>query len=300
MAQSPEYPDLRWMQPRSWTDDNRTAGQARVIVIHTTEGSAHGQSAMDGAKYDQRRTDGTSAHYYVDSSGVVQCVRTSDRAHTAMPSGNRIGIHYELCGRAKWGNAEWTSEYADAMLRHAARQAARDARKYGIPVRWLSANEVRQGLRGFCGHAQISDAFRESTHTDPGGGFPWPRFLAMVSAELNPIEPKENDMTAAELVAELKKGEESELFRLLRGITWRYPAVDKVGTANDQSALFVFGRINDNAQTAADAVVELERKLIEVTGRLSALAEQVGQILEAVQELQSTAPPAQSSATAQD
>ena len=33
MAQSPEYPDLPWMPPRSWTDANRTAVQ--LIVIHT-------------------------------------------------------------------------------------------------------------------------------------------------------------------------------------------------------------------------------------------------------------------------
>ena len=58
MAQSPEYPDLRWMPPRAWTNANRTSAQ--LIVIHTTEGSAHGQSAEAGAAYDQRRTEPVS------------------------------------------------------------------------------------------------------------------------------------------------------------------------------------------------------------------------------------------------
>jgi hypothetical protein len=183
MAQSPEYPDLRWMPPKSWTDANRSSVQ--LIVIHTTEGSAHGQSAEDGASYDQRRTDGTSTHYFVDSDSVVQCVRTADQAHTARSQGNRRGIQNELCGRT---TLDWGGAYAQAMLRRAAKQAARDAKKWGIPVRKLSPSQVADGMKGFCGHADITYAFPQDggTHTDPGKNFPWSQFLGMVQAELTP------------------------------------------------------------------------------------------------------------------
>jgi N-acetyl-anhydromuramyl-L-alanine amidase AmpD len=203
MAQSPEYPDLKWVPPKSWTNANRSSVQ--LIVIHTTEGSAHAQSAEDGAAYDARRTDGTSAHYFVDSNTVVQCVRTNDQAHTARSQGNRRGIQYELCGRAGWSAATWAGDYQQAMLRLAARQAARDAKKWDIPVRHLTVAQVAAGAKGFCSHHDITRAFPQDngSHTDPGPNFPWTQFLNLVRAEL-----EEDDMPTAEEIARA---------------TWAYP-----------------------------------------------------------------------------
>src|SRR5690349_18837128 len=174
------------MPSKSWTNANRTAVQ--LIVIHTTEGSSRGESAEDGAAYDQRRTDGTSTHYFHDNDSTVQCVRTEDQAHAARTQGNRRGIQHELCGRA--GSLDWQSPYAQAMLARAAKQAARDAKKWGIPVRHLSVAQVADGAKGFCGHVDVTRAFPQDngTHTDPGPNFPWSEFLDMVRDELNPQE----------------------------------------------------------------------------------------------------------------
>jgi hypothetical protein len=170
------------MPPKSWTDANR--GSVQLIVIHTTEGSAHSQSAEDGAAYDQRRTDGTSTHYFHDSDSTVQCVRTADIAHTARTQGNKRGIQHELCG--KGGSIDWSGGYAQAMLKRAAKQCARDAEKWGIPIRKLSAGQVADGVKGFCGHVDITNAFPQDNgdHTDPGSRFPWSQFLGFVQEEL--------------------------------------------------------------------------------------------------------------------
>jgi hypothetical protein len=184
VTQSTEYPDLKWMPPASWTNANRTSVQ--LVVIHTTEGSEGSTSAEDGAAYDQRRTDGTSTHFFHDSDSTVQCVRTEDIAHAARHQGNLRGIQHELCGSAYQGSAGWADAVSQGTLRQAARQCARDARKWGIPVRKLTVAQVADGVKGFCGHVEITYAFPQDngTHTDPGPTFPWSQFLDMVRAEL--------------------------------------------------------------------------------------------------------------------
>jgi hypothetical protein len=213
MANSPEYPDLTWVVPRSWRNANRTSVQ--LIVIHDTEGSSHALSAEDGAAYDARRTDGTSAHYFVDSNSVVQCVRTDDVAHTARAQGNARGIQYELCARASWSKAKWLdAAYGRPMLMRAARQCARDARKWGIPVRKLTPTQVAAGTKGFCGHADITKAFPadKGSHTDPGANFPWDEFLAMVNAAMG-VKPREVKTVKIQVtVPELRQGDDDDDF----------------------------------------------------------------------------------------
>lgn len=197
MAQSKEYPDLAWVEPKSWTNANRTSVQ--LVVIHDTEGSAHGQSAEDGAAYDARRTDGTSTHYFHDSNSTVQCVLTADQAHTARTQGNRRGIHHELCAKASWSRSKWLDpSYGLPMLRRAAKQVARDCKKWGIPVRKLTPGQVADGVKGICGHADITKAFPQDngTHTDPGANFPWDTFIDLVRDLVNP--PKEPRVVAFE------------------------------------------------------------------------------------------------------
>jgi N-acetyl-anhydromuramyl-L-alanine amidase AmpD len=203
MAQSKEWPDLKWIPPKSYTPDDRGKGDIKWVVIHDTEGSAHGQSAEDGARYNQTRDDGTSAHYFFDNNSGVHCVHSSDRAHTARRTGNLYGLQYELCGRASWSQATWLNDYGRAMLELTAEQVARDCKKFDIPVRHLTVAQVRNKERGICSHWDITRAFPEDngTHTDPGPNFPWTHFLNRVRFYLAPPK-EEDDMPDAQEVAE--------------------------------------------------------------------------------------------------
>ncbi len=225
MPKSAEYPDLTWVTPRSYTKLDRNYVQ--FIVIHDTEGSSHAQSAEDGAAYDARRTDGTSAHYFVDNTSIVQCVKTTDAAHTALYNGNTKGIQYELCARASFSKSKWLSaDYGLPMLKLAAKQVARDCIAWKIPARKITPAQMRNGEEGICGHVDVTYAYPEDggDHTDPGPNFPWAEFIRMVQDEM---ELELNDADKAWM-------KENILVPLTK--------VDSQGEANNNTQTSVIGR----------------------------------------------------------
>jgi len=190
--------------PRSYTS-GRKSGQPTVIVLHTTEGHEKATSAEDGAAYDQRREDGTSTHFFVDSNSIVQCVRTTDEAHTARSHGNDVGIQIEICGKAGQGSSGWADEASRATLENVARLCVQLRKKYPgrFPLRRLSPQQLRSGETGFAGHVDCTNAWPEDkgTHTDPGPTFPWASVLARIA------DLEDDDMNRDETLALLRSTE---------------------------------------------------------------------------------------------
>jgi N-acetyl-anhydromuramyl-L-alanine amidase AmpD len=204
MTQSPEYPDLPFVVPAHWAY-GRDGYSVQFIVVHYTAGSERSTSAEDGAAYDQRRADSVSTHYFVDSDSVVQCVQTRDRAYAALYNGNRKGIQYELCGTQQT-RAQWLDPASNATLWNAAKQMARDCRKYGIPVVHLTPAQARAGAKGIAGHDTCTLAWPEDNgdHMDPGSEFPWDILLqrintVMTGQGVNDVGTIDDPLQAAEL-----------------------------------------------------------------------------------------------------
>jgi hypothetical protein len=210
---STEYPDLTFVKPKAF-NTGRPDGPPLWIVVHTTEGSEGLRSAEDGAAYDKRRTDGTSTHYFHDQDTTVQCVLTKDRANAAKGTGNRRGIHHELCGRAAQNPTQWHDAASTGTLERFARQAARDAKRWNIPVRHLTVAQVRNFDRGFCSHSDITAAFGESDHTDPGRNYPWTETLNRVRAIMAPPKPQEDEVSAADVTSALEQPRPYKLARI--------------------------------------------------------------------------------------
>ncbi|MGA8117722.1 MAG: peptidoglycan recognition family protein [Actinocatenispora sp.] len=145
--------------------------RTQVVIIHATDNTASAESEAD---YATHRPDQTSAHLYVDGNSAVQAVRLDHIAFGALYNGNEIGIQFELCGLS--------NRISDATMREAAPLVAEVCRRYDIPIRKISASQVRNGVRGICGHADITKAFPQDhgDHTDPGASFPWSRFIGYV------------------------------------------------------------------------------------------------------------------------
>ena len=162
----------------------RTGGrQIDLIVIHTMEMDEKGETAESCAQWFRNPGAKVSAHFCVDADAIVQCVRDQDVGWHA-PGANHNGIGIEHAGRAKQTGREWSDAYSTAMLDRSATLVADLCRKYEIPGTWLYPVDLRAGKRGITTHRAVSDAFKRSSHWDPGQGFPIERYLALVRARV--------------------------------------------------------------------------------------------------------------------
>lgn len=154
------------------------SGQPTLVVIHSLEAPARRGLAWDLAN-GWIQTAGVSPHSMTDPGETVDLLGLGTIGwHCG--NGNQVGIGLEVTGYAAWSFAQWTTGDAFAAVRLDAKRAAEVAKACGIPLRWLSLSQIRNGERGFCTHADISATLGGTNHTDPGQGFPYAIFMQMV------------------------------------------------------------------------------------------------------------------------
>lgn len=155
------------------------------IVIHTGETPETLTTAEGMANYFARGEKVVSAHYTHDADSSVQCVKETDIAYHAPPNTGSIG--HELSGRAAQTSSEWQDAYSQRMLREqVAPQVAYELRRHGVPPVWLTVADLQAGKRGVTSHANVSQAFKKSTHWDPGPNFPVDQFMELVRSHIAP------------------------------------------------------------------------------------------------------------------
>lgn len=170
------------------------------VVIHATSppGAPGTSSSASGmahgtALYFRSRNAGGSAHYITDVNAEEHCVADEYIAYHAPPNTGSIGI--EICGEETYTRAEWLSpEVWPAVVRAQAR-AREVCHRFGVPWVRLTVADLLAGHHGVCGHVDVSNAWHQSDHSDPGNGFPWDRFLADLGAQASPY-PTGDDVPA--------------------------------------------------------------------------------------------------------
>jgi hypothetical protein len=93
------------------------------------------------------------------------------------PGASTNGFHVEHAGSARRQRDQWLQH--EATIRRGAFKVAVHAKKFGVPIRLLSADDLRRGRGGIVTHVTVSEVFH-GDHTDPGPGFPLDVFMAFV------------------------------------------------------------------------------------------------------------------------
>ncbi|HEX6970273.1 MAG TPA: N-acetylmuramoyl-L-alanine amidase [Micromonosporaceae bacterium] len=185
MAQSPDHPELRFVQARYYAR-GRPNGEPLWIVVHDMEAGEHSDRAENTAEYFRTMPDGrvVSSHYCADNNSVIQCVRLGDVAYTVgNTAGNYRGINWEFAGFARQTREQWLDDFGVAMFRQAAPYIRADAEKYGIPLKRCSVDDLKARRKGITSHNDLRLAYGGTTHTDPGPNFPWDEFMAIIQED---------------------------------------------------------------------------------------------------------------------
>lgn len=156
------------------------AGQAiNMVVIHDTEGSY--ASAI--ARFTDPK-EGVSAHYTFRSKdgALTQCVSEADTAYACGNLAyNQRSISIEHEGYAA-DPAHW---YTPEMLDASAKLVADICKRYHIPA----------DRAHIIGHSEVpaepphSGFGGNDHHTDPGSGWPWASYIALIKGYLAPPTP---------------------------------------------------------------------------------------------------------------
>lgn len=182
-------PNVKYVQGRNSYDDKDDWKYG--VAIHNTSNDA---SAADEASYATRRTDGVSAHLYVDDREIIQSIDLLARTgHAGSNNGNEHAVSVEVTGLNSWSRDKWLKSVNWSALGSA---LAWVCGQFGITVRRASVSEMRSNpkVKAFYSHDDMRQAWGGTDHTDPGPNFPWDRlFEAVLSGGAPPATAAEED-----------------------------------------------------------------------------------------------------------
>lgn len=178
-------PISRQFYPAQFIGPKRNLNKIRLIIIHCTASDKDGANI---AKYFNKHTPNktkegkdikTSAHYVVGDDGIYRCVEDDNVAYAVGPK-DPVAISIEVVGKGDWSEDKWMER--SKTIDNTARLVADLAVKYKIPIVPLriddlsytkDGDKIDKGNRGITTHLQVSKAFSDDGHGDPGPNFPY-------------------------------------------------------------------------------------------------------------------------------
>lgn len=238
------------------TFGKRTTGTKRIVILHTTENNL-GTRAESVLDYQVRSRTG-SYHRMTDKTGQVVLANSDDwQTWSTGNIGNDIALHLSIVWWAKTTRPEWLSE--TVLLNSVARVFAYWSRKYDIPLRKLTREQLLRREPGFAGHLE-AQVWGNTDHWDPGYHFPYDVVLDMArqinSAPAHVVEAEHTFMEAfmSEAVRSLINPEKEFSPGALLGI------LDATNWQTNKAVQGLYEALGLDYQAYIDACVEAERK----------------------------------------
>jgi hypothetical protein len=174
------------------------------VVIHSAVMPCEPGRARQLGAWNRDGATGGSWHYAVDPAETFQCSYDRFVCWHAPPNGNSLGIEMaDYPGHRPTGRTRaelhklrkawrWAGKNHRAMLARTVRLTAEILVAENLPALWLSPRDLRAGRRGVTSHDNVSRAWGQSSHWDPGW---WPRryFMRRVRAEVERIRNDERN-----------------------------------------------------------------------------------------------------------
>ena len=154
----------------------------RNIVIHCTDGSEAPGAGRNCAEWFASPLCHASAHTTTDAGGTYQSVDFDSVAWHAGRTANHTMEGHEICGRASQSAEQWADAQSTLILRRAVWVFAWRLKVRGLPAVYVDYTGLRRQQFGLTTHDDVTRAFGESTHHDPGASFPLADFVASVRA----------------------------------------------------------------------------------------------------------------------
>lgn len=168
----------------------------RGVIHGTVSPCVAGQSKNTAVFFANPNNRSGSAHLTVDPAQAWASVHEENVAYHAPPNEGSIGV--ELTDPVSGDPARWQDADHQSMLHLAAKIMADICKRYNLPIVKLSAADLLAGKRGICGHVDVSQAWHQTDHTDPGPDFPWTQFIQYVQEEFDRINNPE-ELTMAQV-----------------------------------------------------------------------------------------------------
>jgi N-acetyl-anhydromuramyl-L-alanine amidase AmpD len=157
-----------------------------IIVLHATDGHEGTTKDDDVAAMfaDPNLSPHRSSHYVIDADSCTRCVPDLMTAWHCGHTGNAKGIGIELCGLSDQTRDEWLDAMSLPMLCIAARLVSDLCHQYNILPVVVNDRDLKAGKSGITTHSFVTMAWGESTHHDPGPGFPLGALVMAVRRDL--------------------------------------------------------------------------------------------------------------------
>lgn len=151
----------------------RNTSDIKYVVIHATESS----NAKGSASWFENQASGGSANLVVDDK---ECYKTvpDDVTPWGAPPLNQSGFHIEQAGYSGWSRANWLLHLN--TIKRCAYKTAQRCKAHKIPLVFLSVADLKAGKKGITSHNNVSLAYGQSNHTDPGKNYPYGTFMWLV------------------------------------------------------------------------------------------------------------------------